>query len=354
MDKKIVIVGVVVAVVVIAAAAAFLMSGNGDDDKEEKYTDASQIGASFSKNYSGFFGKDFYLDDSANTSEAKVFYPNGSTSSYGSNKNSFTFYVFSDAAKAMENFDTNKADYNSQIGTTPMGGKVLGTTEKSSLTDAIGYYNNLSMGGSKFCYLNYTGYCGNFFFEGYIYLKDTSIEESSVKELADAIANALKNPVSTDKAKKYTEPEKPAEYKGAALVCNKLTDFAKKYGSSGTDYAVTSDSSAMNAKLATSDGKYYVEVKISSDAKSLYDAEAADLKSQVGTPAMSAVKLAVNEKTGLDDGTGWYYNTNSVKRIDYAGYSGNYYVHLSLRSATDITDTSIADMVKDLATGLKG
>ena len=112
MDKKIVIVGVVVAVVVIAAAAAFLMSGNGDDDKEEKYTDASQIGASFSKNYNGFFGKDFYLDDSANTSEARAFYPNGSTSSYGSNKNSFTFYVFSDAAEAKENFDTNKADYS--------------------------------------------------------------------------------------------------------------------------------------------------------------------------------------------------------------------------------------------------
>lgn len=207
--------------------------------------------------------------------------------------------------------------------------------------------------GSKFCYLFYTGYSGNFFFEGYIYLKDTSIDGSEVKDLADAIANALKNPVSKEEAKKYVEPEQPAEYKGAALKCSNLVDFANKYGSNGKDYAVTSDSSAMSAKLATADGKYYIEIKIASDAKSLYDAEAADIQSAIGTPAMDAEKLAVNENTGLDGGIGWYYNASKVKMIDYVCYSGNYYAHVHLRSATDITEDSIADMVKDLAAGLK-
>lgn len=352
MDKKI-IVGIVVVIVIIAAAAVVLAKGNGggNDDKEE-YTDASQIAASFSKDYSGVFGKDFYLDDSASKSEAKVYYPNGSTSGYGSTDNFLKFYVYSDAAKAKESFDTNKADYEGQIGKSVMGATVQGTTEKASLDDAIGYFNNLNM-GSKFCYIYYTGYSANFFFEGYIYLPDASLTASSAKELAEAISKALENPVSTDQAKKYVAPDVPVEYKGAALICNNLVDFAKKYGSNATDYAVTSDSTAMSAKLATSDGKYYIEVQISSDAKSLYDAAAADISAAIGTTAMSAEKMAINENTGLDGGIGWYYNASSVKMTDYAGYSGNYYFHLHLRSATDITDASAAEMVKEIAPFLK-
>ena len=354
MDKKIVIAGAVVAIVIIAAAAAFLMNGSGEKDKDETYENASEIAASFSKDYSGFFGKDFYLDDSANAAKAKVFYPNGSTSSYGSNENYLTFSVFTNADEAKENFETNKADYNAQIGKTVMGSKIYGTTEKSGLDDAIGYYNNANM-GSKFCYIHYTGYSSNFFFEGYIYLKGESISDSSVKELADGISNALKNPVSVDKAKKYSEPETPTptEYKGAALVCSKFAESAKKYGSGSGDFAVTSDSTAMNAKLATSDGKYFLEVKISKDAKSLYDAAAEDIKAKIGTTAMGAEKKAINDSTDLDGGIGTYYNSSKVKVTDYVGYSGNYFVTLHLRSATDITDASAAEMVKDLSACLK-
>ncbi len=352
MDKKVMIVGVVVVIVIIAAAAVFLLKGDGNKDEGKEYTDASQIAASFSKDYSGVFGTDFYLDDSASKSEAKVYYPNGSSSGYGDTNNYLKFYVYSDAAKAKESFETNKTDYNSQIGKTVMGATIQGTTEKASLDDALGYFNNLNM-GSKFCYIYYTGYSENFFFEGYIYLPGTSLTDSSVKELATAICKAMENPVSTDKAKKYVAPDVPVEYKGAALICNNLVDFAKKYGSSATDYAVTSDSTAMSAKLATSDGKYYIEVQISTDAKSLYDKAAADIESKIGVAAMGADRIAIRENTGLDGGVGWYYNASSVKMIDYAGYSGNYFFHIHLRSATDITDASAAEMVKEIAPFMK-
>ncbi len=348
MDKKI-IVGIVVVIVIIAAAAVVLAKGNGggNDDKEE-YTDASQIAASFSKDYSGVFGKDFYLDDSASKSEAKVYYPNGSTSGYGSTDNYLKFYVYSDAAKAKESFDTNKADYEGQIGKSVMGGTVQGTTEKASLDDAIGYFNNLNM-GSKFCYIYYTGYCANFFFEGYIYLPDSSLTASSAKELAEAISNALKNPVSADQAKKYVAP---VEYKGAALICNNLVDFAKKYGSNATDYALSTDSTETNATLVS--GKYSINVQITSDAKSLYDTKAAEIEADFGTVVMTTgVKTAFYGNTGLDAGIGWYYNASSVKVFDYAGYSGDRYVYLHLRAASDITEDFLNEMVKDLSTALK-
>ncbi len=338
------IVGVVVVVVIIAAAAAFLLNGNGGNDDEEKFTDASQIGASFSKNYSGVFGTDFYLDDSATKSEAKVYYPNGSTSGYGSTENYLRFYVYSDAAKAKESFDTNKADYSSQIGKSVMGGTIQGTYEKATLDDAIGYYNNLNMGG-KFSYIYYSGYCANFFFEGYIYLPGASLTDSSAKELAEAISSALKNPVSTDQAKKYVAS------KGAILICENLVDFAKKYGSNSTGYAVSSDSTETNATLV--DGKYSINVQISSGAKALYDAKAAEIEADFGTAAMDGVKTAFYGNTGLDAGIGWYYNASKVKVFDYAAYSGDRYVYLHLRAASDISEDTLNEMVKDLAAALK-
>lgn len=359
MDKKIAIIGIIAAVVIVAAAAVLVMNGGDDGNDEEKYTDASQIGASFSKNYSGTFGENFYLDDGATASKAKVYYPNGSTSSYGSNENYLTFKVFSDAAQAKEEFDTNKADYTAQIGKSVMGSTVQGVYEKASMDDAIGYYNNFNMGTAS-SYIYYTGYSGNFFFEGYIYLKGVNLTDNDVKGLAEGISAALKNPVSTDQAKKYTEPVTPVtpdtEYKGAALICSNYTESAKKYGSSATDYAVTSDSTAMSAKLATSDSKYYLDVQISTDAKSLYDTEATTISGTVGTTVMSATVMAVSEKTGFTDGSGYYYNATmrgtAINIIDYAGYIGNYYAHVHLRSATAITDESAAEMVKDLATYL--
>lgn len=338
------IVGVVVAIVIIAAAAVFLLKGDGDKDEGKEYTDASQIAASFSKDYSGVFGTDFYLDDSASKSEAKVYYPNGSTSGYGSTENYLKFYVYSDAAKAKEEFETNKADYNSQIGKTVMGATIQGTTEKASLDDALGYYNNLNM-GSKFCYIQYTGYSGNFFFQGYIYLPGTSLTESSAKELAEAICKALDNPISTDQAKKDTSP------KGAALICNNLVDFAKKYGSNSTGYALSSDSTETNATLV--DGKYSINVQITSGAKALYDAKAAEIQADFGIAAMDGVKTAFYGNTGLDAGIGWYYNASKVKVFDYAGYSGDRYVYIHLRAASDISEDTLNEMVKDLATALK-
>ena len=175
----------------------------GDDPVEPEFVapDASEIAASFSQGYSGFFGQDFYLADGETASEARDYYPNES-SGRTSADNYVVFKVLKDKAAAKSLFDSNKSSYSSQIGRTVMGSTIAGTTVKSSLDDAMGYYNNLSSS----TYLYYTGYYGNAFFESYCYLKDKAVSDTEVHAFASAIYKAIVNPASVDLAKRYVEP----------------------------------------------------------------------------------------------------------------------------------------------------
>ncbi len=203
MDAKIIAIIAVAAVAIAGGAAAVVMMGSGGGNGGDSPKDASQIASSFSKDYTGFFGTNFYLAEGATASSAKAYYPNGSTSGYGSDSNYITFKAFDKTSEAKEEFDTNKADYQAQIGKTVMGSTIKGTTEKSGLDDAIGYYNNFNM-GTQSAYIYYTGYKANLFFEGYIYLKNVSIDDDTeIAKLAKAINDAIANPIPTEQAKKY-------------------------------------------------------------------------------------------------------------------------------------------------------
>jgi len=367
MDMKIIAILAVVAVAAVGGAAAvFVMNDGGGDDKSGEKgdapipADASQIAAAFSASYSGFFGENYYLADGFTKDSAKAYYPNGSTSGYGSSDNYLTIKVMASESEAKSEFETNKTDYSAQIGRNVMGSEVKGTEVKGSLDAAIGYYNNFNM-GTPSVYIYYTGYYSTLFFESYTSLKNTSLtNDSDVKAFADAIFNAIKNPVSTDKAKKYVAPPDDVtptpSYTGVALKCYNFTDKAKSIGSSNTEYAMTSDSNAMSAKLQTSDEKYYVEMKIvAGGAKDTYDTAASTVSAKVGTTVMGANVIGVTEKTGADNGTGYYYNAamgSGVYIMEYVCYSGNYYAHMNLRSATQFTDETAAAAAKDLIAAL--
>ncbi len=73
------------------------------------------------------------------------------------------------------------------------------------LDGAIGYYNNQA----SFSYLYYMGYYGNVLAESYFYLPGTTIDDSKVSELADALLYAIENPTSVYNAKRYVEPVEP-------------------------------------------------------------------------------------------------------------------------------------------------
>ena len=352
MDAKIIAIIAVVAVVAAGGAtAAVVISHNNNSGGSDSVEDASQVAAAFSKNYTGFFGTDFYLQDGASKEAAKAYYPNGSTSGYGSDSNYLSFKVFDKSSEAKTEFDTNKEDYEPKIGTTVMGSKVLGTTVKADLDDAIGYYNNFNM-GTPSVYIYYTGYKDNLFFESYISLKNTSIQdESEITKLAEAICNAIKNPVSTDQAKKYVAPTPTPTptYTGVALRCYNYTDNAKLYGNYASEYSVTSGSTAMDATLETSDSKYYITIKVltGGGAATQYGTDAAAINDNIGKPVMGDTYHEITENTGADGGTGYYYNGTmggGVKVYDYVCYKGNYYAHVHLRSADTITDESAASL----------
>ncbi|MBR4226449.1 MAG: hypothetical protein IKR86_06730, partial [Candidatus Methanomethylophilaceae archaeon] len=187
-----------------------LIHGGGDDPAEHEFTasDASQIAASFSEDYDGFFGENFYLADGWSEAEAKDFYPNGSTTGYGSDSNYVTFFVLKDKSAAKSEFEKNKTDYSAQIGKTVMGSVVKGAYYKAVLDDAIGYYSNFTKSVPS-GYIYYTGYLGNAFFESYIYLSGQTISENQIDDYVAAICDAIKNPVPVTRAKIYVEPVEP-------------------------------------------------------------------------------------------------------------------------------------------------
>ena len=352
------IIAVVAVVACGGAAAAIVLSNNSS---EATYDDASQIASSFSKNYTGYFGADFYLGDGAAKDKAKAYYPNGNTSQYGSNENYLSFQVFEKKDDAKDAFETNKTDYNAQIGKTVMGGTVKGTTQKSGLTETIGYYNNYNM-GTPSTYIYFTGYKSNFFFESYISLKNTSIEnEDEIIKLADAIWEAVKNPVSTDQAKKYVAPTPTPTptptWTGVAKKCNDFSEKAASYGSGSGTFEMKADSTAMNATLQTGDEKYYVKMQIvPGGAGDTYATEVATFSAKIDTSIGGDTYHAITAHAGADDGTGYYYNATmggkAVNIYHYTCYSGSYFAVVHLRCSTTITAETAAALAADVIAAL--
>ncbi len=334
--------------IVVGILAGLGIHGQNDPVEEFVAEDASEIASSFSANYSGFFGEDFYLNDGYTASRADDYYPNGATSGYGSDSNYVTFKVLADKNAAKAEFETDKLDYAAQIGKTVMGSTVMGTYEKSKLDDAIGYYNNFNMGTAS-SYLYYAGYYGNAFFESYIYLKGQSVNDDEVARLAQAIYDAITNPVPVSQAKIYVEPA--PEYKGASQVAATMDYFCRTFGDYVSDYSVTEDSDAGVARIADPDRKYYVEITKTADPSEIYKANEGAVKDKVGTTVMSTEVLPISAKGGLDAGTGNYYNAAKVSMIDYIGYKDHYYAHVHLR-AVNVTDEMAENMVGMLSSHL--
>ena len=208
---------------ILAGAGHIIGPDHGDDDDGFKATDASEIAASFSASYDGFFGEDFYLADNSTKYEAGDYYPNGTTGAYGSDINYVTFYLMNNQNSAKDKFDTNKAYYESQMDKMVMGSKVVGTYQKAKLDGAVGYFNNFNT-GTPSTYLYYTGYYGNVFFEGYFFLKGTQTTDYEVYVLASEIYKAINNPVSVDKAKKYVEPDN-SSYKDGPITISTYVNY---------------------------------------------------------------------------------------------------------------------------------
>ncbi len=243
-----IITAVIVAVIGLIAGLGLF---HGDDPVEPdafEASDASQIAASFSAYYSGFFGDDFYLDEGYSKDSAKAFYPNGSSAGYGSGSNYIQFYVTDDKNAAKERFDANKKIYSDQIGTTVMGSAVKGVYDKSMLNDAIGYYNNFTMSKAS-SYAYYTGYYENAFFEGYIYLPGKTIAGTEFGSLAYEIYKAIRNPVSVDRAKTYVEPGPVADL----TVYDVDSNLLLVYGNANNDSKIDANDLAIIRSYA--DGK---------------------------------------------------------------------------------------------------
>ncbi|MBP5203073.1 MAG: hypothetical protein J6Z16_00270, partial [Candidatus Methanomethylophilaceae archaeon] len=193
---------IVVAIAAVGLILGLGIRGGGDDPEPDDFTasDASEIAASLSHVYSGFFGDDLYLADGETKAEATDFYPNGS--SRGSTENYVTFKVLKDKAAAKSQFSTIRMSYASQIGKTVMGSEIKGTYAKAAMDDAIGYYNNLASSS----YLYYAGYYGNVLFESYFLLQGKAVSEDEISKLANAIYEAIINPMDVSQAKRYAEP----------------------------------------------------------------------------------------------------------------------------------------------------
>ncbi|MBP5203269.1 MAG: hypothetical protein J6Z16_01310, partial [Candidatus Methanomethylophilaceae archaeon] len=335
---------ITMAIVIVAGILAGLGIHGNPEEEEFVAEDASEIAASFSANYSGFFGEDFYLANGYVPAVAKAYYPNGATSGYGSDSNYVTFKVMKDKDAAKEEFSTNATDYAAQFNKVVMGSKVIGTHERGGLDDAIGYYNNFNM-GTPSAYLYYSGYHGNAFFESYIYLKGQSVNQDEVAKLAEAIADAILNPKPVTEAKIYVEPA--PDYKGVAQIAESLDFFCKTFGNYASEYAVPADSTGPTARIATPDGKYYVDVTKAADPAEIYNANVDAVKNKVGTTVMGAQVLPISNKGEFTDGTGNYYDTGSVSILDYIGYKGHYYVHAHLRTvaASEELVSDMADML---------
>ncbi|MBR7006639.1 MAG: hypothetical protein IKH98_07095 [Candidatus Methanomethylophilaceae archaeon] len=139
----------------------------GNDPVENDFVDKDtpKITASFSSNYSGLFGEDYYLIDSVAEGVGTANHPNGQE---GHTHNYVTFIIEDSKEKAKSEFNSLK-DMNSKH-------DGLAVSIKGGFEDAAGVYNNVNDSG----YMFYTGYLGNAFFESYAYVDGKSITEDDI------------------------------------------------------------------------------------------------------------------------------------------------------------------------------
>ena len=173
-----------------------LNNKGGSDPVEDDFVDedASQMAASFSSNYSGFFGRNYYLIDSVAEGVGTANYPNGQE---GRTHNYVTFIVEDSKEKARSEFNSLKNMNSKQEG--------QAVSIKGGFDDAAGVYNNANGSG----YLFYTGYLNNAFFESYAYVEGKTITEDAIATFVADVHYAFTHPVPVDQAKRHTETKYP-------------------------------------------------------------------------------------------------------------------------------------------------
>ncbi|MBO4798581.1 MAG: dockerin type I repeat-containing protein, partial [Candidatus Methanomethylophilaceae archaeon] len=255
--------------------------------------------------------------------------------------NEIAFDVYEKKKDAKAEFLDVKDDYTDIIGKPISGSTAIGTYVKEGLSDAIGYYVN---SGNEGLFV-YAGYYTNTFFTAAI-KPGAPIDPSQIPTLADAIYKAITNPEPVENAKTYVEPVE--EIKGAEKLSYEFYEFAPKYGDYVDGYEAT-EADVRHAVISGNEGKYYIDITRSSAAAAMYAEQEGAVKDKVGTTVMSTVVQPIDYSATLDGGTGNYYNSAKVNMTDYIGYAGAYFVHIHLRSASQITDASSKQMVDELA-----
>jgi hypothetical protein len=178
------------AIIIIGIIAGLgLNNKGGNDPVENSYVadDAPKMAASFSSNYSGLFGEDYYLIDSVAEGMGTANHPNGQE---GRTHNYVTFIIEDSKEKAKSEFDSLK-DLNSKH-------DGLAVSIKGGFEDAAGVYNNVNGSG----YMFYTGYLNNAFFESYAYVDGKTITEDDIATFVADVHYAFTNPVPVDQAKR--------------------------------------------------------------------------------------------------------------------------------------------------------
>ncbi len=115
----------------------------------------------------------------------------------------------------------------------------------------------------------------------------------------------------------------------------------------GGPYTVSGDD--QEAHVYPTSGKYYVDVKLYNDAKSVFDEKKAGYLSKVGTQSsMSGTYYAIEFPTGLTDGYGYYVNTenaDSIGSMYYAGYIKECYIEIHMGKKPSLSNDDLRDIV---------
>ena len=206
---------VTVTAVVIAVLGLFaglnLINGGGHGYFEAD--DASEIAASFSANYSGFFGEDYYLDEDLCFKDlASDNYPNDSGEIY--THNFVTFVINHNQKESRDSFNDYKDILVRSMDNPDTDANMGSVGSMFKFDDGFAVYSNYADHST----MHFIGYIGNLEFDTYAYLKGKTITGAEVKEFADAIYDAIMNPLPVDMAKKY-----PAD---SAVLRLSATEFA--------------------------------------------------------------------------------------------------------------------------------
>ena len=347
MDSKTQLITIAVVVIVIATAggtAFALMNDNGNNNGDNtKISDATTVAISFAAYYSGDLGSRFDLSTDSTTAKATIECSNGTSSSYTSSTN---YVIFTISDDAQGDFNTNKTDYESQVGESTMGGAIYtAVTDKSDLTDAYGYYANIDAYGVTAGTLYYSGYLYNVFFESYMYVSG-ALDNEDFAILAKAICDSIKNTCT-----------------GNADAA--ASSFATGYGSGnlGT-FTVSGDNTCVSAKAAYDNGNTsdygsssnYVWFTVESDSSDSFSTYKTDFSSQIGKTVMGSEIKEITTKGSLTDAYGYYNNYSMYgstgSYMYYAGYYENIvvYVYISLDGTLAENDfTTLAENISAAA-----